>query len=276
MHEAVDGLRRAAAWAPAPGANTIGWLVWHLTRVQDDHVADVAGREQVWTAHGWAERFGLPFDPATPATATRSRSPRRARGRRPARPATTRGARADPSTTSRRCTDEDLDRVVDERWDPPVTLGVRLVSVSTTTQHAGQAAYVRGCPSAESRSGDGQGLGEPVECGREPARRQVAEAEAEDTVRAHRTMSPGQTRVSRSSRPLVELRAPRRRRIGRRAAAGSTARRRRGVTISTVWCSDTHVRRFVERGPQPDRPRGEDRAQPGPASQRERVRRLWS
>ena len=35
-----------------PGANPIGWLVWHLLRVQDDHVADVAGTEQVWTAEG--------------------------------------------------------------------------------------------------------------------------------------------------------------------------------------------------------------------------------
>ena len=40
---------------------------------------------------------------------------------------------------------DDLDRVVDERWDPPVTLGVRLVSVvDDCAQHAGQAAYVRG------------------------------------------------------------------------------------------------------------------------------------
>lgn len=38
-----------------------------------------------------------------------------------------------------------LDRVVDEGWNPPVTLGVRLVSVlSDDLQHAGQAAYVRG------------------------------------------------------------------------------------------------------------------------------------
>src|SRR3712207_8396224 len=45
-----------------PGANPIGWLAWHLLRVQDDHVADVAGTEQVWTADGWAQRFGLPVD----------------------------------------------------------------------------------------------------------------------------------------------------------------------------------------------------------------------
>jgi hypothetical protein len=41
--------------------------------------------------------------------------------------------------------DDALDRVVDTRWDPPVTLGVRLDSViSDDLQHAGQAAYLRG------------------------------------------------------------------------------------------------------------------------------------
>lgn len=41
--------------------------------------------------------------------------------------------------------DKDFARVVDERWDPPVTLAVRLMSVlDDATQHAGQASYVRG------------------------------------------------------------------------------------------------------------------------------------
>jgi uncharacterized damage-inducible protein DinB len=45
----------------------------------------------------------------------------------------------------RTLSDADLDRVVDDRWDPPVTLGVRLVSVANDdAQHVGQAAYVRG------------------------------------------------------------------------------------------------------------------------------------
>ncbi len=42
-------------------------------------------------------------------------------------------------------TSGDLDRIVDQRWDPPVTLGARLVSVvADDLQHAGQAAFVRG------------------------------------------------------------------------------------------------------------------------------------
>src|SRR3954462_10675863 len=63
LRPVLDGLSpERLAQRSAPGANPIGWLAWHLLRVQDDHVADVAGREQVWTAEGWADRFGLPFD----------------------------------------------------------------------------------------------------------------------------------------------------------------------------------------------------------------------
>ncbi len=60
---ALEGLADAELTFRAdPEANTIAWLVWHLTRVEDDHVSDVAGTEQAWTAEGWYDRFGLPFD----------------------------------------------------------------------------------------------------------------------------------------------------------------------------------------------------------------------
>jgi uncharacterized damage-inducible protein DinB len=130
----------------APGANPIGWLAWHLLRVQDDHVADVAGTEQVWTADGWAGRFGLPVDDAATGY-----------GMSEAEVDAVRVSSADlllgyshavhtrTAEFLRGLSDEDLDRVVDTRWDPPVTLGVRLVSVlSDDLQHLGQAAYVRG------------------------------------------------------------------------------------------------------------------------------------
>ena len=63
VHPAVQGLTtdELAARLDAE-ANSIAWLVWHLTRIQDDHVAGVAGTEQAWTAEGWVNRFGLPFD----------------------------------------------------------------------------------------------------------------------------------------------------------------------------------------------------------------------
>ncbi len=127
-------------------ANTIAWLVWHLSRVQDDHVAEAAQTEQVWTSAGWVERFGLPFDRLATGY-----------GHRPADVAAVRVASGDLligyhdavyEQTVRyvdALTDADLDRVVDTSWDPPVTLGVRLISViSDDMQHVGQAALVRG------------------------------------------------------------------------------------------------------------------------------------
>jgi uncharacterized damage-inducible protein DinB len=146
VHGAVDGLDEAAlAHRVGGGANSIAWLVWHLTRVQDDHVAEVADTEQVWTAQGWAGRFALPF--AVEATGYGQGDDEVGAVR----------ASADlllgyydavHEQTLRyldRVTEADLDRVVDRRWDPPVTLGVRLVSVADDDiQHSGQAAFVRG------------------------------------------------------------------------------------------------------------------------------------
>jgi uncharacterized damage-inducible protein DinB len=146
VHQAVAGLSPdELATRVDPGANSIAWLVWHLTRIQDDHVAGVAGAEQVWTSAGWAERFALPFA----ATDT-------GYGHDDADVASVK-ADADlllgyldavhEKTVAyvATLTDADLPRVVDRNWDPPVTLAVRLVSVvSDDLQHAGQAAFVRG------------------------------------------------------------------------------------------------------------------------------------
>ncbi|MFI5804690.1 DinB family protein [Streptomyces sp. NPDC051561] len=147
VHEAVEGLSaEELSRQPWDGANTVGWLVWHLTRVQDDHVAEVAGHEQVWTADGWDARFALPLEPGdtgyghTPQqmSAVRVSSADQLLGYYDAVHARTLAQLAGVG-------DEDLDRVVDKGWNPPVTLGVRLISVlADDLQHAGQAAYVRG------------------------------------------------------------------------------------------------------------------------------------
>ena len=126
-------------------ANPIGWLCWHLTRVQDDHVADVAGREQVWTADGFAERFALPYPVADHGYGHTSEQVGEFRAAATLLAEYLRAVHEATVDYLRTVGPDDLDRVVDTRWDPPVTLGVRLVSVvNDDTQHAGQAAYVRG------------------------------------------------------------------------------------------------------------------------------------
>ena len=143
----LDGLDAAAlTTAPAPGANTIGWLVWHLIRVQDHHVAEVLGEEQVWVRGDVAARCGLTPDPQNTGYGHTADDVGRIR---PDGTDALVGYYAAVAARTRslleRTTAEDLDRVVDERWDPPVTLGVRLVSIADDDiQHAGQAAYARG------------------------------------------------------------------------------------------------------------------------------------
>jgi uncharacterized damage-inducible protein DinB len=147
VHGAVQGLTPEQLAARLDDdANSIAWLVWHLTRIQDDHVADVAQVEQKWTDGGWAERFALPFDAS--ATGYGHRTSDVAAVTVDSGDLLTGYHDAVHDETIRfveRITDADLDRIVDDRWDPPVTLGVRLVSVvNDNTQHAGQAAFVRG------------------------------------------------------------------------------------------------------------------------------------
>lgn len=143
----VDGLGADALNArPTADTNSIAWLVWHLTRVQDDHVADAFGLDQVWLTQDWEKRFGLDLPRGDIGY-----------GHSSAKVAEVRVDSGDLLTgyyeavhaqslgVLRELAAKDLERVVDERWDPPVTLGVRLVSVlSDDLQHVGQAAYVRG------------------------------------------------------------------------------------------------------------------------------------
>lgn len=146
VRSAVDGLT-AEQLVEAPGdANPIGWLVWHLTRIQDHHLAGVLDEPQLWIAEAWNERFDLAPDPENIGY-----------GHTPADVATIRPDGPDVlvayyDAVSARTTEvlcrldaAALDRVVDGRWDPPVTLGVRLVSIANDDlQHAGQANYLRG------------------------------------------------------------------------------------------------------------------------------------
>jgi len=140
----TDGLTvQTATYRPDPAANSIAWLVWHLTRIQDDHIAGLAQTDQVWP--GWRERIAVPFDDqdtgyghdAEDVDAVRVSGEPLA------------GYHAEVDAMTRRYLARldaaELARVVDTHWDPPVTVSIRLVSViGDALQHLGQAAYVRG------------------------------------------------------------------------------------------------------------------------------------
>lgn len=130
---------------PAGKGNSMAWLIWHLSRVEDAQLASAAGLKQVWTSQGFAARFDLPLSGRDTGYGHSS-------GQVDA-------VKAPPEllldyydAVHRQTVDfleglgdEDFDRIVDTRWDPPVTLGVRLVStIAGCLQHAGQAAYARG------------------------------------------------------------------------------------------------------------------------------------
>jgi uncharacterized damage-inducible protein DinB len=147
VHRSAAGLTAEdLAYRPEADANSIAWLVWHLTRIQDHHLSELAGREQVWVAEDWAGRLGLTAGPeetgfghtSEQVAAVRPDGPEHLLGYHDAVAARTAEYLATVDA-------DELDRIVDRSYDPPVSVGVRLVSViSDNIQHAGQARYVRG------------------------------------------------------------------------------------------------------------------------------------
>ena len=132
---------------PTPDTNTMAWLAWHLTRVHDDHLADLIGGPELWVSDKWHERFNMPPDESNIGT-----------GHTIEQMAAVKVDSADvllgyaDAVLARTVTyldglkAADLDVEINEpQWDPLPTVGVRLVSVILdNTQHAGQVAYLKG------------------------------------------------------------------------------------------------------------------------------------
>lgn len=151
VREHVDGILDGLSvedlsWRPEAGANPIGWLVWHLTRVEDGHIGELLEADQLWVSGDWGPRFGVTSDPGNHGwghTAEQVAA---------IRPESVDALREYHAVVAERTdaylrtvTEADLGTIVDRRWDPPVTLGVRLVSIADDEiQHAGQAAYLKG------------------------------------------------------------------------------------------------------------------------------------
>ena len=146
VHDVLDQTPEdRLAQPPADGANTIAWLVWHLSRGLDEQAAAAFGYPAVWEAGGWRERLALPLPDDAHGYGMTFDEVLRVRASAEHLRGYFDAAAAAAEEAIRRVTDADLDRVVDDDWDPPVTLAVRLVSIlDDCTQHAGQAAYARG------------------------------------------------------------------------------------------------------------------------------------
>ena len=132
---------------PAPGCNSIGWLAWHASRIQDAQIAALKGSEQLWLADGWATRYGRDASPQdtgfghSDAEVNSFRSPvlEIVLGYN-------RAVLKQTEDYISTVEEKTLSVVVDaHRFDSPPTIAVRLVSIATDcTIHAGQAAYLAG------------------------------------------------------------------------------------------------------------------------------------
>ena len=146
VHTSVNGLGAdGLSYRPEPGANSIAWLAWHLTRIQDDHVSEIAGKDQAWVTDGWAQKFGMEPDPENDG---RGHGPDQVAAIKPDAELLIahHNAISDRTFAYLETVDaEELDRIIDYSYDPPVSVGVRLISViSDNIQHAGQARFLRG------------------------------------------------------------------------------------------------------------------------------------
>jgi hypothetical protein len=134
-------------WQPDPGSNSIGWLVWHLTRWQDVQISQFMGEEQLWIKDGWHDKFGRAADPGDsgmgdkPEDLARFKSPDADTLLEYHKAVLERSQKFFPTMTK-----ADLDKIVEGTpFKPPPTVGMMLVgTLSDGLQHAGQAAYVRG------------------------------------------------------------------------------------------------------------------------------------
>jgi len=146
VHGVVEGLtREQLTYRIDPDANTIAWLVWHLTRIQDDHVCGLAGTQQTWHRDGWVDRFELPFGPNAHGYGHGSEDVAAVDVPGELLLGYHDAVHAKTVAYLEGLTEQEYDEIIDRSWDPPVTRAVRLVSVvGDDMQHVGQAAFIRG------------------------------------------------------------------------------------------------------------------------------------
>lgn len=145
VHQTTEGLTDAQlAFRPNNKANNIGWLIWHLTRVQDNHISDITKNKQVWQ-NGWSQKFDLALNEGDTGYGHIGDQVAKVKTNAKLLLGYYDAVHLETVKFIRSLKESDYSKVVDKRWDPPVTMAVRLVSIlSDDLQHAGQAAYVKG------------------------------------------------------------------------------------------------------------------------------------
>lgn len=146
VDDLTDGLTdEASFFRPTATANSIAWLIWHSARVQDVQLCDIAGVEQVWTRDGWYDRFGLDLPDNDHGYGHSPDDVGKVRAPADLLAGYYHAVHKVTLEYVASVTVDELSRVVDTHWTPPVTASARLVSIiDDCAQHLGQAAYVRG------------------------------------------------------------------------------------------------------------------------------------
>lgn len=142
----TDGLTdEVSFYRPTPEANSIAWLIWHSARQQDLQLCHIAGIEQVWTREGWVERFDLDLGGNDHGYGHGPEDVAKVRVPADLLVGYYRAVHKATLAYLASVTTDELGRVVDTHWTPPVTASMRLVSIiDDAAQHLGQAAYIRG------------------------------------------------------------------------------------------------------------------------------------
>jgi hypothetical protein len=146
VDDLTDGLTdEVSFFRPTAEANSIAWLIWHSARQQDMQLCDLAGVQQVWTGDGWADRFGLDLKDNDHGYGHDPEDVGKVRAPADLLAGYYHAVHKVTLSYLASVTAEELARVVDTHWTPPVTASARLVSIiDDAAQHLGQAAYIRG------------------------------------------------------------------------------------------------------------------------------------
>ena len=146
VRRVLDGIDPDLLTAQLDGdTNTVAWLIWHLARVQDAQVAQIAHIDQVWTVGGWAKKFALELPDTDTGYGHTPEEVRAVAASAATLQSYYNAVEHQTNLYLHTLTEAALDQVIDTRWDPPVTLGVRLISIlDDDLEHIGQAAFLRG------------------------------------------------------------------------------------------------------------------------------------